>query len=347
MKRIPVNIKRLIIITCISLLIIGTIIYFTANRETLKSIKNIDKKFFLLGITFYFLLFSFDAIRTKVLIHGTGHKFTLLECYKLVAFSVFFDVITPFSFGGQPFQIYVLHKKNVPGGSATTIVITKLIFGGLVLTGIVIWAIFTYSELFESVPIFQYVVRIVGVLLFISIVLFVSGLYNPKITTGILSFLFIIPWKLRLMRHPDKFKMKIMKHIVLARNSFDGFIGHRFFYFITGLVLSFLMFMSVIFMILCFMWGFNIELDMSTGIALTGSLLFLISFMPTPGASGIGEGIFYLLYKKYIPEHLLGVIIFLWRFFHQYCTAFLGAIVTGQYGSELLSSKKIAHINRK
>ncbi len=313
MKRIPANIKRLIIITCISLIIIGTIIYFTANRDTLKSIRNIDKKFFLLGIMFYFFVFSFDAIRTKVLIRGTGHHFSLFECYKLVAFSVFFDVITPFSFGGQPFQVYVLHKKNVPGGSATTIVITKLIFGGLVLTGIVVWAIFFYHEIFESVPIFQYIVRIVGIILFMGIVLFISGLYNPKITTRILSLFFIIPWKLKLMRHPDEFKRKIMKHIILARNSFDGFIGHRFFYFIMGLIISFLMFMCVIFMILCFMWGFNIELDIPTGIALTGSLIFFVSFMPTPGAIGIGEGIFYLFFKKYVPEHLLWVIIFLWR----------------------------------
>ena len=66
------------------------------------------------------------------------------------------------------------------------------------------------------------------------------------------------------------------------------------------------------------MWGFGVDIDITHGIALTGSLLFLISFMPTPGAIGLGEGIFYLLFREYISRHLLGVIIFFWRFFHQF-----------------------------
>ena len=330
--KIPSNIKRLIVIIFISLITIGSIIYFTANRRTIESIRNIDIKFFMLGILFYLFIYTCDAFRTKVLIRGTGHRLKLFECYKLVAFQVFFDVITPFSFGGQPFGIYILHKKKVPGGSAITVVVTKLIFGGLILTSIVIWAIFTYSEIFDSVPPFKYLVRVIGSLLLVAIILFVMGLYNPKITTYILTGFFKFLWKLKLIHHPDKYKKKIMKHIILARNSFDGFIGHRFLYFISGLIISFIQFMSAIFMILCFIWGFGIEMQVSIGIALTGSLLFLIALMPTPGAIGLGEGIFFLLYKQYIPVHLLGVIIFLWRFFHQHFTALLGAIVTWHYG---------------
>lgn len=339
--RIPANIKRLIIITTISFLIIGGIIYFTANKDTIRSIKNININFMLLGLLFYVLEFSFDSIRTYYLIKGTGNKLKLFECYKLVAFQVFFDLITPFSFGGQPFQIYILHKKKVPGGSATTVVITKLILGGLVLIGIVVWAMLFYSHIFAGVPLFKFFVQLTGFLLLFISAVFIIGLYTPRITASILTIIFKGLWKIKLMKHPDEYKKKILKHIILARESFDGFISHRVLYLIISTIASLLMFLSMIIMILCFIWGFNIQIGLFTGIAVTGSLLFLITFMPTPGSSGLGEGIFYLLYRDYIPAHLIGVTIFLWRFFAQYLTSFLGAIVAGHYGSELLAGKKV------
>lgn len=340
--KLPANIRRFLIILSVSFVIIGLIIYFTATKQTLVALKNINIKFVLLGIFFYILEFSADAIRTKILIKGTHHKMSLWECYKIVALQVFFDVITPFSVGGQPFQIYVLHKKNVPGGSATTVVMTKLLFGAFSLVLIVIFGLLFHSELFASVPVLVLFVKITGIMLLFIFVVFILGLYNPAITTVVLTLIFRIFWKLKITRHPDKFKNKIIKHILLARNSFDGFVSHRFLYFISGFLLSFIMIGSMILMILSFINGFGIKIPLVSGVILTGALIFLITFMPTPGSSGLGEGIFYLLYNQFIPAHLIGICIFLWRFFTQYITAIFGAIVAAKYFSELLVSKRIA-----
>ncbi len=247
--RIPSNIKRLIIITTISFLIIGGIIYFTANKQTWLSIKNINIYFVGLGLLFYILEFSFDAIRTYVLVKGTGYSIGLFECYRLVAFQVFFDLITPFSFGGQPFQIYVLHKKKIPGGSATTVVITKLILGGIVLTGIAIWALLFYSHIFAGVPLFKFFVKLTGCLLLLVSAGFIISLYTPRFTAGILTGIFTFLWKIKLMKHPDKYKKKILKHILIARESFDGFISHRFLYFVIASICTVLMFFTMILMI--------------------------------------------------------------------------------------------------
>ncbi|MBN1897249.1 MAG: flippase-like domain-containing protein [Spirochaetes bacterium] len=343
--RIPVNIRRFLIILAVSFVIIGLIIYFTATKQTLVALKNINLNFVLLAIFFYILEFTADAVRTKILIHGTHHKLKLWECFKLVALQVFFDLITPFSVGGQPFQIYILHKKKVPGGNATTVVVMKLLFGALALTSIVIFGLLFYSRLFVTVPILVLIVKVTGLILLFIAALFVLGLYNPAMSTVVITFIIKILWKLKISHHPDKLKNKIMKHILLARNSFNGFVSHRFLYFFIGLVLSFVMILSMIMMILCFLWGFQdfgVAIPVDDGIILTAALIFIITFMPTPGSSGLGEGIFYLLYNQFIPAHLIGLCIFLWRFFTQYLTAMLGAVVTAKYFSELLMNKKIA-----
>ncbi len=337
--RIPVNIRRFMIILDASFIVIGAIIYFTATQETLEVIKNMNINFFMLGILLYIIEVSADALRTKVLIRGTHHKIGLWECYKLIALQVFFDLITPFSIGGQPFQVYVLHKKNVPGGSATTVVVLKLLFAGLFLTLIVIFGLLFYNDLISSSKILILGVKITGFIILFLFAIFILGLYNPAITTGVLTFLFTILWKLKISRHPAKFKKKIMKHILLARNSFDGLVSHRVLYFIIGFFLSCIMMLATILMVVAFIWGFGIELPLIEGIILTSTLIFVITFMPTPGATGLGEGFFFVLYKEIIPKHIIGVVILLWRFFYHYLSAILGAIVSAKYFSELLAEK--------
>ena len=130
-----------------------------------------------------------------------------------------------------------------------------------------------------------------------------------------------------------------MKHILLARNSFDGLVSHRVLYFIIGFLLSCIMLLATVMMVVAFIWGFGIELPLMKGIILTSALIFIITFMPTPGATGLGEGIFFILYKKIIPEHIIGVVILLWRFFYHYLSAILGAMVSAKYFSELLAEK--------
>jgi uncharacterized protein (TIRG00374 family) len=339
--KIPVNIGRFFIIASIGLIIIGFIIYFTATKQTLVDLKSINLNFALLAIFFYILEFTADAMRIKILIKGTNHKIKLWECYKIVAQQVFFDLITPFSVGGQPFQIYILHKKDIPGGNATTVVIIKLILGAIALSLIVIYGLLFNSQLFVTVPILKVVVNFTGLILLSAFVIFILSLYNPAITVVALTFILKILRKIKINLHPEKFKNKIMEHILLARNSFKGFLSHRFLYLLTGFFLSFIMILSIIMMILCFIWGFGISINLKDGIILTAALIFLITFMPTPGSSGLGEGIFYILYNQFIPSHLIGLCIFLWRFLTQYFTSILGVVITAKYFSELLTKKII------
>jgi uncharacterized protein (TIRG00374 family) len=82
--------------------------------------------------------------------------------------------------------------------------------------------------------------------------------------------------------------------------------------------------------------GLGIEVTFLTGIVLASMLIFLITFMPTPGAIGLGEAIFFLLFSKTIPTYLLGIAIVLWRFFYHYLSAILGAISSSHYMSGLI-----------
>ncbi len=205
----------------------------------------------------------------------------------------------------------------------------------------VIVSLIFYSDIFGTAPIISFLVKVTGVLLFLIFLLFIVGLYNPGPVKTVISFIIMIFYKLKLTKHPDEYKNKILKHILLARDSFNKFMGKKFLYLLVGFILSFFMLLSVILMILSFIKGFGIHISIFRGIAITSSLIFLVTFLPTPGSSGLGEGVYYLLYKDYIPSHIIGILMFLWRFFAQYLTSFLGAIVAIKYYSDNELDSKI------
>ena len=51
-------------------------------------------------------------------------------------------------------------------------------------------------------------------------------------------------------------------------------------------------------------------------------------FAPTPGATGLYEGGFAVLFSPFVVKHLLGVFTILWRVFTYYLAAILGGFVT-------------------
>ncbi|MDR0850786.1 MAG: flippase-like domain-containing protein [Christensenellaceae bacterium] len=52
--------------------------------------------------------------------------------YKVAAIGKYYDMITPFAVGGQPFQIFYLNKYGVSGGASTSITMGKYIFSQIV-----------------------------------------------------------------------------------------------------------------------------------------------------------------------------------------------------------------------
>ena len=55
-------------------------------------------------------------------------------------------------------------------------------------------------------------------------------------------------------------------------------------------------------------------------------LNFLIHFAPTPGGSGIAEGLFILLFSAKSSSSIAGISALLWRIISEYVPAFLGLV---------------------
>ena len=130
-----INIVILIIIT-------GIVLYLSLKDDFDDIVNNIlNINIFYLFLAFLFIIFYW-LLRSLVL-----HKFTkkfkkdnkYLSSLQLMLRTQFFNAITPFATGGQPYQIYYLTKQGIDTAVSTNIIIQNFIVYqiALVFLGIV------------------------------------------------------------------------------------------------------------------------------------------------------------------------------------------------------------------
>ena len=74
--------------------------------------------------------------------------------------------------------------------------------------------------------------------------------------------------------------------------------------------------------------GLNQHLPYASVILKQIFLLMAGFFFPTPGAEGMMEGGFLLLFRGGIPQHIIGIFTILWRFVTYYVVVIAGGIAT-------------------
>jgi uncharacterized protein (TIRG00374 family) len=73
--------------------------------------------------------------------------------------------------------------------------------------------------------------------------------------------------------------------------------------------------------------GLGSDINFLKVLAIQIILYFLLYLTPTPGGSGFAEGGFYLLFYNLVPQHLIGILLLLWRFFIAYLWVIAGWLV--------------------
>ena len=78
-------------------------------------------KFLVLAIAVGVLAMLMDGFRQAALLRGATGKWRIKLTLKSTLLGKYFDGITPSAAGGQPYQVYYLHKNKVPAGVATSL----------------------------------------------------------------------------------------------------------------------------------------------------------------------------------------------------------------------------------
>ena len=59
-------------------------------------------------------------------------------------------------------------------------------------------------------------------------------------------------------------------------------------------------------------------------------LNFMLYYVPTPGGSGISEGVGYALFSPFVPPSIIGIFLVIWRFLTNYLWTIIGGLNTAK-----------------
>lgn len=316
------------------------------EQATFEEIMQIlGKNWYCLFVAIFFLFVSFfwkglkNMAMCKTL---TGKPYVKLSMETAIL-GTYYNNVTPLAVGGQPFEIYHLSKHGVRGGAAASIPIASFFLNQLTFVILAIIALTMFnanvcdaqSMIPDSYAPTLCLLTIIGCICFIAmpsmIVLFSV---MPKIGSKLVYWVVLLGAKLKVLKDPNKTLHSTVKTIVHNSHCLKK-LGSNPLAFWLIILFSFLenFCLSLIPFFVLKTFGFSIEgltfLQEYLVIAIIAYMLLAsVSFVPTPGNSGVVDGGFYLLFSGSLVSGLAFPAMMVWRLCSFYGTLIVGFILS-------------------
>jgi len=317
-------------ILVISLFILTTWILIKSERTYNISdlILKTNKWYLLVSFLFMFFFWLTDAIIIKYIFHTFKVKFDLIKSLKVILISQYYSAITPFASGGQPAQIYSMVQSGIPFGQASFITILKFIIHQIVVTFFaLLMFLWKFNLVFREVKLMLYLV-LIGLSLNLIVIIFMYGLFfNYKLLENITNLIFKLITKIKFLTKLKKHKANIILHLQEYRENAEYIKEHKKLSLNIGLmtIIQLTFYYSIPYLIYLAL-GYT-KFSYLDILALEALLAMTISFMPTPGAAGVAEGAFYILFQAIFQQKVLYAIL-LWRVITYYFAIIVSGIFT-------------------
>lgn len=319
------NKKINLIILFIALLLV---LYFTLKDNfygIIHELSNVNILVFLLAIILMLISLFFKSISLKVFIGEYKKNFTFKNAFSLTLIGQFLNGITPFSSGGQPFQIYLLKKDGVRVSDSTSSMLKDFIVYQIALIIVGIFA-FIYNTISNSFTNNLYLNSLIFLGFLINIIVLIVLLLissarktGLKICKKIVHFFFGLKILNRFKAKEEEAIKSIERFYKtgteLNKNKKKIVIGviYNIIYLLIMHTIPFVIFYSL-----------GIKTNLSTTICLSTFVMLIGNFIPIPGATGGLEYGFMQFFGIIIKDvSILSGAMLLWRFI----TYFFGMII--------------------
>lgn len=271
------------------------------------------------------LYYLFDSLRLLYVLKALGHKLPFRFMLRLVFINLFFSNITPMATGGGFFQIWYLQAKGVPLGHATAATSMRTLLAVAFIFSLTPLCLMTLP-VFDGSLIPHKIELALGIFGFVYLGFFALILLRPRWLVRPLTRIVHLGHRLHLIneRRERRWLFKLRKELLRFTHSFrDVWRGDRR-YALAALGFTFLFLLSLFSFPALLIWGLGYSVDYLLSLALMLVTTFIMYFSPTPGASGISEGVFGRFFSEILSEQHLLLVTFSWRLLTVYLGMLLG-----------------------
>ncbi len=322
--------KGLIIFVLLAFGANSLIIAKSVNQDTLNSLLGADKLMLLGALCVVFFSWLCDAGRFCALAKAAQESVSFKMGIILTWLNYFGSAVTPMQSGGGPFQVYVLYKRGVPVGKGIAITLIRTMLTVLILTLVVPAALLFDPEITKSSPFLKGLVSYVFVVILATWAFIIFTIARPDLFKKLGKFFILWLHKLKLIKSLDRvsgaFKWldREMENYLL---NFKLAFNSGKIYLIIAVFLSILHLLSLFTVLPILMKAVGLPFNYLQAVATQAVFMFVLYFVPTPGASGVAEGGGALLFGTLMPWNMAGIMAVIWRFFTEYISIFMGVIV--------------------
>lgn len=297
-------------------------------------IRGMNGWYLLLVVALFVVAFFIDSLKYTLLNASNGYHLGFHKDMKVALTGKYYENITPTATGGQPMQIYYLHKQGMTGASAASV--TMLKYGVQMLA----WTIFaavvmgclagTLSGIEdETMRTTVYVCGWIGFCINGMIPVTVTFVvFCPRVVAWVANLGIRILHKIRIVRDSERLQEKVRNWM----NDFAGFSQFIFKHPLWFLVL-FLLCMAepviqftIPYFLLISLCGTYVTPGWElywTVVGLAMYSTYASVFIPTPGNSGAIESVFMLAFAS-IASGVLFWYVLIWRFVLYYSYIVMG-----------------------
>ena len=318
--------------------------YFIMRDKDLGSVwmvfVNSSKIWLLVSIASMALYVFCGGYAIRVLMQGQGRKITIWQCFKYSFVEFYFSAITPSSTGGQPAQVYYMGKDGFPKSDSTVILlaITVLYKGSFLFITAVLFILNVgfISRPFGSV----WILAVLGILMNVGLIsLLILLLFSRKIIRFLSIRTVNILGRLHIIKTPEKYLESIedkvehyhecaaflMKNKLLVLKTFGVLTVQR----LSLLMITFFVYKAL------GLTGFTLLQVLATQCLLN----LCVDMLPLPGAVGISEAVFFMLFTPIFTEGKITTAVLLSRGISFYILVFIaGMVVIGVQAARLLKT---------
>lgn len=319
--------KRILYMAFIVAVLAAVVVIGARNGDfvaSLRAMAGIPRRYTLLCVLCVAGGIAMQALSAASALGRTGHALPLRRSLSVSLLGEFYSFITPGASGGQPMQIYHMHRLGVPVADATTaLVIHYACYHGALLIMDVALGLLYRPFIAEQLGA-NFVFLVIGFLFNLGLLimsLMLSFCQRP------IRFLFRhITMLMAKLRLGDPRRMQ--QRFDADADSFYG--GMRLLLTHKGELIRQLAFaagrlmcMTSVFYFICRGLG-QVEAGYGRLVALGAMQYTSAGYTPLPGASGAQEGIFSLYFGKLLPGDLMLSGLLAWRFITYYLVLIVG-----------------------
>ncbi len=317
----------MLLLIVLSVAIMFTIVnYMGSGTKSFKDmIKGADWRVFLVFVGIILLYMLLESSKYSYLLKISTGKCRLKNSIKTMYLGKYYDGITPLATGGQPFQIYYLHKKDIPAGVATAVPLVKFIVTTFVtcFAGVVMLAIVPYVVALDDTTYWLVIVAWIslGFNLLVPITIMFVSLF-PKIGRKMIAGIVSLLSKVRIVKRKYPTMKKYIVEIDEYRDALKLLIRRwwKLIPLVLICILTFVVYVSIPFFATLTIAGPNVSENLPLFYIQTATLcmvtFYSVSWIPTPGNSAASEASSALVFTT-LSTAVSGItswMVLLWRF---------------------------------